>query len=122
MGEGAGAVVKAVCLKIIIIICISPKALFQHNAVRSAKKSGDRGSVPHSGIQVSKKHIFLPRSFVNIHYCGEPPCLRPSGRARISILCLGVGGGGGWEGAVSSKLFISPCSEEVICLLIIILP
>ena len=34
-----------------------------------ARKVGYRGLEPHSGLQVSKKHLFL----VMIQYCVEPP-------------------------------------------------
>ena len=37
-----------------------------------AWKVGDRGFEPSSGIQVLKKNMFLPRSRINIQYCGEP--------------------------------------------------
>ena len=34
---------------------------------------GDRGFVPRSGIQVSKRQNFSSCSLVNIQYCGESP-------------------------------------------------
>ena len=36
-------------------------------------ESRDRGFVHRSGIQISKKKVFLPRSLVKIQYCGESP-------------------------------------------------
>ena len=57
--------------------------------------SGFKSCLPgKSGIQVSKKQIFLPCSLVQIQYCGEPPrptCselgLRPPGY-EFQVLCL----------------------------------
>ena len=42
-----------------------------------AWKVGDRWFVPHSGIQVLKKQMFLLRSLVNIQYCGFREHARP---------------------------------------------
>ena len=39
----------------------------------SSWKIGDRGFVPRSGIQVSKKKMFFPCSLGHIEYCREPP-------------------------------------------------
>ena len=68
-------------------------------------------NIGHSGPKVLKKQtMFLPRSLVNINYCGEPPWprgsvlgLRPPG-LEFQIFYLGGGG----EGSVIS--LISPSS------------
>ena len=41
--------------------------------VDAAWNVGDRGLFPCSGIQVQKKHMFLPRSQAKIQYCGKSP-------------------------------------------------
>ena len=43
-----------------------------------ASKVRDGGFEPDSGIQISKKQKFLPRSLVKIQYCGEAPWPRGS--------------------------------------------
>ena len=48
-------------------------ALVQWLKLPANWKVGDRGFEPHSGLQVSKKKIFLPRSLVKIQNGGEPP-------------------------------------------------
>ena len=56
-------------------------------------KVGDRSLEPRPGLQVSKKQMFIPHSFVKMPYCGEPPCprgsvlgLRPPG-LEFRIMC-----------------------------------
>ena len=44
----------------------------------SARKVGDRGLEPRSGIQASKKQNAFPRSLVKIQYCGESQLPRGS--------------------------------------------
>ena len=73
-----------------------------------AWKVGDRGFVPRSGIQVSKKDMFIPRSLVNTQFSGDPPLsrdselgFRPPGLG-FSILCL----------EDSGISFISPSSRS----------
>ena len=68
--------------------------LFQNLGFESFTIAMHRGFEPHSGLQVSKKKMFLPRSLVKIQYCGEPPWPRGSvlgGRPpglECRILCL----------------------------------
>ena len=59
-----------------------------------AWKVRDRGLEPHSGFQVQRNKMFLPRLLVKIQYCGEPLCpkdsvlgLRPPG-LEFRIMCL----------------------------------
>ena len=44
-----------------------------------------RRFVPHTGIQISKKQIFIPRSLTKIQICGEPCWPRGSVRALFQI-------------------------------------
>ena len=84
--RGPGAVVKAACLECQIKI--------------KSRTKKDCGLESHSGLQVSKNEMLLPRSLVKIQYCGELPWprgsvlgLRPPG-LKFRILCL--------EGSVNS--------------------
>ena len=63
-------------------------------------KVGNRGFEPHSCLWVQRNKMFLLRTLIKIHYCGEPQWprgsvlgLRPLG-LEFRILCLGGGGGG----------------------------
>ena len=62
------------------MVCFSQsKYIVMWESGTVVKTVGERGFEPHSAFKFQRYNMFLPRSLINIQYCGE---------ARGSVLCL----------------------------------